>query len=279
MDPKQRSELIELYFHMGLSQSEILAMLVFKHNIVISSRHLKRILRSCNLYRRKYYSNLYDVMRYIEKELTHSGRLHVYKWLHKKCIQQGLVVKQQTVRHILLDLDPVGVMLRKKHRLRRRLYRCGGPNRVWHIDSYDKLKPFGICINGCIDGYSRHMLWLRASSTNSDPKVIAGYFVETVESLSGCPLTVRTDMGTENGHIFQMQRFFRRNDNDNTNSFIYGRSTANQRIERWWGILRTENAQYWMDLFNKIKDDGYFSGDDLDKGLIQFCFLKIIQVI
>ena len=28
-----------------------------------------------------------------------------------------------------------------------------GPNFIWHVDSYDKLKPFGFPINGCIDGY------------------------------------------------------------------------------------------------------------------------------
>ena len=27
-----------------------------------------------------------------------------------------------------------------------------GPNFSWHCDGYDKLKPFGIAIHGCIDG-------------------------------------------------------------------------------------------------------------------------------
>ena len=28
-----------------------------------------------------------------------------------------------------------------------------GPNYIWHADGYDKLKPFGITIHGCIDGW------------------------------------------------------------------------------------------------------------------------------
>ena len=28
-----------------------------------------------------------------------------------------------------------------------------GPNHVWHLDGYDKLKPFGFPIHACIDGY------------------------------------------------------------------------------------------------------------------------------
>ena len=27
-----------------------------------------------------------------------------------------------------------------------------GPDFVWHMDGYDKLKPFGFCIHECIDG-------------------------------------------------------------------------------------------------------------------------------
>lgn len=28
-----------------------------------------------------------------------------------------------------------------------------GPDFVWHLDGYDKLKPYGFAIHGCIDGY------------------------------------------------------------------------------------------------------------------------------
>lgn len=27
-----------------------------------------------------------------------------------------------------------------------------GPDFVWHLDGYDKLKPYGFAIHGCIDG-------------------------------------------------------------------------------------------------------------------------------
>ena len=45
---------------------------------------------------------------------------------------------------------------------------------MWHLDGYDKLKPFGFPIHGAIDGYSRRILWLRVMCTNNDPQVIAG---------------------------------------------------------------------------------------------------------
>ena len=63
------------------------------------------------------------------------------------------------------------------------------------MDSYDKLKPYGICINGAIDGCSRFIIRLKAFRTSSDPKVIARYYTDSVESKMGCPARIRADIG------------------------------------------------------------------------------------
>lgn len=81
-------------------------------------------------------------------------------------------------------------------------------------------------------------------------------------------LRVCADRGTENGCVAEMQKFMRRNHMDSfagQRSFLYGQSTANQRIEGWWGILRKQSAQFWINLFQTIQDDGHFPGDFLDK--------------
>ncbi|KAF3859845.1 hypothetical protein F7725_000100 [Dissostichus mawsoni] len=141
------------------------------------------------------------------------------------------------------------------------------------MDGYDKLKPCGIAINGCIDGFSRYVLWMEAYTTNSDPKVVASYFIKTV---SGIEDSCR--QGTENVSVEEMQMFLRRNHPDSfagERSFLYGRSKANQRIEGWWGILRKQSAQFWMNLFQTLQEDGHFTGDFLDKS--QFCYLNLVQ--
>lgn len=103
----------------------------------------------------------------------------------------------------------------------------------------------------------------------------AGYFVDAVISLGGCAQRVRADLGTENRHVEQLQLFLR----DNADKcFLYGKSTANQRIEWFWGLLRREAMQVYMNKFAKLKDDGYFTGEVLDKCLIQFCFMDAVQV-
>ena len=89
--------------------------------------------------------------------------------------------------------------MRKAHRLKRRTYHCLGPNDTWHIDGYDKLKPFGFPLHGAIDGFSRKILWLEVTRSNNSPDNIATYFLSTVKELKGCSRQLITDLGTENG--------------------------------------------------------------------------------
>ena len=48
-----------------------------------------------------------------------------------------------------------------------------------------------------IDGFSWKIIWLNAYKTSRDPRIVGGYFLEGLESLSRCPELVRTDRGTE----------------------------------------------------------------------------------
>lgn len=269
-----RTQLISLYFNLGFSQQEMLECLAYNHQIVITSRHLRRLLNREGLWRRKGQTDILTVAVFIEELLQGSGNLHGYRWVHRRCIQAGMVVTQTTVRHLQELLDPEGVLARCKRRLVRRTYRSSGPNATWHMDGYDKLKPFGIALSGCIDGYSRKLLWLEAYSTNNNPKVILGYYLTAVSEMHGCPAKIRADMGTENGMVELAQKLLCRNEN----SFVYGKSTTNQRIEAWWSILRRMCMQYWLDILHTLRDDGLYSADEVDKQLVQCCFMKLVQV-
>lgn len=273
--------LLQTYVGLGLCNKDILYFLAHDHKILISERTLKRRLAAMKLYRRKGQSKLVDVALFIFSRCQSSGMLLGYRWMHQKCRENGLNVDKETVRILLGIIDPWGVMKRSKRRLHRRKYFSAGPNAVWHIDGYDKLKPYGICIHGCIDRFSRNIMWLHAWNTNNNPKLVASYFIGAVSTYNGCPERVRSDAGTENTSVEQMQYFLRRDHVDRYAgrlSFVYGSGTTNTRIESWWGILRKQCIQYWMDLFSHLKEDGYFTGDALDKNLMQFCFLETIEV-
>ena len=47
---------------------------------------------------------------------------------------------------LLREIDPDGIAMRRRRRLKRRVYESPGPDYCWHMDGYDKLKPYGFAI-------------------------------------------------------------------------------------------------------------------------------------
>ena len=95
------------------------------------------------------------------------------------------------------QLDPEDVVRRQRHQLQRRKYFSKGPNYVWHLEGYGKLKPFSFAIHACIDGYSRKGLWLSLLQSNKDPKLVCHLFTDFFRSLGGVPRKIVGDGGTE----------------------------------------------------------------------------------
>ena len=176
---------------------------------------------------------------------------------------------------------PNAVESRLFHRLQRRSYFNKGPNFLIHIDGYDKLKPFGIAIHGAIDGYSRKILWLKASETNKNPRIIARYYIDYILEQDGTPRVVRSDAGTENNLTREIQTFLRKHNNDSMRgkkSFQVGKSTSNQRIEMFWSFLKKGFTQRWRNFFTDLRDSGRFiDSNELHINCIRFCFLPLIQ--
>ena len=151
-----RNSLIECYFKLRLDYSEIINFLLLVHGIRLSIRQLKRVLFSKGLCLRRNHSDIEEVIAAIERELDGSGSLIGYCQMHERLrVDYGLVVSRETVQHALKLLNPDGVERRLPHKLKQRAYSAKGPNFIWHLDGYDKLKPFGLCIHKAIDGYSR----------------------------------------------------------------------------------------------------------------------------
>eukprot|EP00111_Clytia_hemisphaerica_P012157 TCONS_00035698-protein len=245
-------------------------------------RKLKRILFSLGLARRKPNCSLAHVCDTLMTEIQGSGSLLGYRCMHQKLrVIHNIQISRNNVMNLQKAIDPIGVAERRARKLKRRRYITPGPNYLWHLDGYDKLKRYGICIHGCIDGYSRKLIWLEAASTNNCPAVVAGFFLNQVKSLKGTALNVRADRGTENSNIAGIQRLFRSNDNDFQaieKSFRFGRSTSNQRIEAFWSQLKRSLTQWWMNFFKDMIDDGTFDeSDEIQRECLKFCFLQLIQ--
>ena len=277
-----RDSLIEQYFALGFNYMEILSFLLLTHGISISLSQLKRVLRKKKLTRRRDHSDPAVVISAVERELQGSGSLLGYRLMHQRLRNDyGLVVDRETVRRVLKTIDPNGVERRSKHKLKRRKYYSKGPNYIWHIDGYDKLKPFGFCIHGCIDGYSRRIMWLEVASTNNNPRVVGKYFLDCAIQVGGVPRICRGDAGTENVNIAAMQRFFRRDASDEfggEKSFLYGKSVSNQRIEGWWAFLRKSESDWWISFFKDLRDRGLLNDDDyIHMQCLKFCFMPLLR--
>ena len=280
-DDHCKDSIIKEYFLARFSYTELLAFLSMYHGIELSLRQLHRNLRRLGMFRRKSSDDINTIIIAIKREADTSSSGYGYRMIHQKLRQMGVTTNRETVRLILKAVDPDGVMNRSKHRLRRRIYISKGPNYVRHIDGYDKRKPYGFALHGCIDGYSRKIIWLKVLSINSNPKVIADVFVKHISNVMIVRQIIRYDRGSENVVIGALQRYFRRNFEDSFSgekSFRYGTSTANQRIEAWWSIFRRSRSNSWINYFKDLVEEGTFDPSfPYHLEAARFSFMGILQ--
>ena len=164
-----KDSIIKEYFSAGSSYTEMLAFLSMYHGTELSLRLLHRNLRRLGMFRRKRSDDINTIIIQIKREVDTPSFGYGYRMIHQKLRQIGATVNPESVRLILKATNPDDVMNWSRHRLGRRIYVSKGSNYVWHIDGYDKLKPYDFVLHGCICRYSRKILWLKVLSTDNDP--------------------------------------------------------------------------------------------------------------
>ncbi|CAB4008460.1 cytosolic Fe-s cluster assembly factor nubp1-b-like [Paramuricea clavata] len=78
----------------------------------------------------------------------------------------GYYVPRRRVRAGINRVDPRNTALRWGALVSRRVYSVPWPNSLWHLDGHHSLIRWGLVIHGCIDGYSRRIIYLVCSSNN-----------------------------------------------------------------------------------------------------------------
>ena len=189
-------------------------------------------------------------------------------------LKYGVNISKEHVRKALVDIDPEVVSVRKKKAIKRKTYETNGSFDVFHIDGNDNLKRFAFAIHGCIDGFSRKLIWLFVSTKNNDPLVAANFYLKAITISGRAPNTLRMDLGTENVYCEELQVFFTKN----SNSFLYVASIRNQRIEAFWSRLRKFNLSWWIDFCSDLIKCRIFNpGCQFHREALIFSFMPVIR--
>ncbi|XP_032366181.1 uncharacterized protein LOC116684911 [Etheostoma spectabile] len=225
----------------------------------VSVPTVKRRFRRFNLTRSASYSDMSDsALDEMVKEIVVGNDLLGPEAVRAQLRSQGIWVQRCRVRECMRRIDPRAAALRTmSQRLHRRAYRVAGPNSLWHLDGNHKLIRWRIVIHGGIDGYSRLIVFLRASNNNRSSTVM-DCFMHGVTRF-GMPSRVRTDYGGENTSVWLMMNILRGSERG---SALRGRSTHNQRIERLWGDVWRGLTNVYYDLFNFLESDGVVDIDN-----------------
>ena len=180
-----------------LKYSEICYIICTIHNCSISVRQFKHFSQTLKLTRRCHVQD--DLVKdIITNKLSTSHSCLGYRQLSEFInIKYNLTVSKEQVRKYLKVVDPEGVKERWRKVKRCRISETDGPGDVFHMDGNDKLKWWGLTIHACIDGFSRK-IWLRVATTNSDPIVIANYYLDFITRSKFCPKVLRMHRGNEN---------------------------------------------------------------------------------
>ena len=210
-------------------------------------------------------SVLYLFIGAIRRDHRHIGLSLVQGFLRG----QGVFIQGERVRESLQRIDPFTAGLRWHALVRRRTYSVPGPNALWHIDGHHSLIRWGFVVHGGIDGYSRTVVFLGMNNNNRAATVLQ-LFLEAINTYH-LPSRVRADKGRENTLV---ARYMLEHRGTNRSSFISGRSTHNQRIERLWrDVFRVVLSSYY-ELFYQMEDDGIIDVDiELHMFLLQYIFM------
>ena len=179
--------IIAFYFKKGYRYNSIKMILAAYHDVFMSVRTIKRRLRAYGLRRRNALCSHHMLRNIIRNEIRGPSSLRGYRGIWNMLRSTyNITVPRDLVMSILRDLDPVSSLARKSRRLSRRTYVSQGANATWHTDGYDKLKHYGFPIHGCIDGFSRKIMWLKVSRSNN-PVVTASFFLHSVNEFGLVP--------------------------------------------------------------------------------------------
>lgn len=164
--------------------------------VSVSARTARRRMLQYGLESSTAYSTLTDSqLDEITSQFVHNNRYSGRVSYQGLLRSVGLRVQQSRVRESLRRVDERGMKRHFRQALHHRQYSVCMPNSLWRIDGHHKLVRWRLVVHYGIDGYSRLVVFLRAS-TNNKAKTMLTTFLDGVNHF-GLPSRVRCDKGGE----------------------------------------------------------------------------------
>ena len=202
--------------------------------------------------------------------------------------EHSIFVPRKLVSDIMWDLDPQGVearKLRKKKKGKTKPFICDGPNWLFYLDGLDKMMGFQIsnfplALYGCLDTFSRKILFLHVWTGNSDPLVIGKFYMMYLNKAKIIPNYLRIDKGTETGVMASIHAYLRSkcgDMQDPTDAVIYGPSTSN-KIERWWKDLHERMEKGLKSYLNQLLSRCIYDPHNaVDRKILAYIFIPVLK--
>ena len=242
-------EMLENLLGLGFSKQKIAKI------CGVSRWTVYRRIQQFNLQHLSEFSNLSDaeldqiIRDYTSRHGRTTGQVLIMGYLHSL----GIHVQRARVRNSIARIDPENSALRWGATVYRRRYHVPWPNSLWHLDGHHSLIRWSLVIHGCIDGFSRRIMYLHCSSNNLSSTVLTLFLNAIVKDGGLWPSRIRVDQGVENVLVCEAMV---EKQGEGRASFIAGPSTHNQRIERLWRDVFRVVAHYFYYVFYAMEDSG-----------------------
>lgn len=278
------------YVGRNLKRTEILDYMRRDYNNYHwSLRTLARRLQYLNISYIDYETPVDRVREIVEEEVSGPGGRLGYRALNLKLrTNHDIKVPRNVVYNVLCEVDPEGLEERrivKKEKKEKRPFTSKGPLWLISLDGHDKLCgyqnfTFPLGVYGCLDTFSRKVLFLFVCFSNSDPNVIGKRYLKYLNDTRTFPRFLRIDRGTETGKMCTIHAYI--SDrlglfDDPLDSIMYGPSTTN-KIERFWRDLHHRMETFFKDQLRQLLDERSYDPHDLQqRKILAYVYIPIIQ--